>query len=364
MDTAQITTILTVIAILPLIALSLLFLLLSLAGRVLTDDDHRSPMGNALGHVSGAAGVLMLSVAGILVVRLSVGLDEPLKPDWLNVTLRTTLAASGLWCLIAGGVAAPKLIARFRKRPVDSYEINQAAIFGLLGQALPTIVSDHKGIVQHTTAEFDKLVGALPGELIGKSLNVIMPERYIAGHDHGMRRYVETREAHIIGKVVNIDMLRRDGKEIPVYLGLYTTDVDGNPWFVALILPNSEKEKLPPAHPDYFEGINLRQDVRESDQNIHEVYQDERAANLDRRGLGQDKRQVTADERQVTADERQVTADERQVTADERQCTADERDTAADERDVTADQRDIDQDAREVKVDVKELKRQIGKEKT
>jgi len=318
----------TVIAALALTVLSGIFLLLSLAGRVLTDNDDRSPLGAALGHVSGATGILLLSFAGFLMLRLSVGPKAPLEPEWLNTTLRVTLTASAVWCVISGLFVLPRLLQRFRNRPGDIYEINQAAVFGALGQSLPIIVSNHEGTIQHTTAEFDALVGTVPGDLIGKQLETIMPERYHAGHDHGMKRYIETREPHIIGTVVAIDMLRRDGVEIPVYLALNTTDVDGKPWFVASIWPKPQvvPETLGPTVADQYEGVNVRQDVRETEQNVREVFQDQRATVQDQRATVQDQRQATADERQATADGRDVTADARDVTACARDVTADERD--------------------------------------
>ncbi len=242
MDAEHITIGITIIAVLALTVLGWLFLMLSVAGRVLTQHDDRSPLGNALGHVSGATGTLLLAFDGFLLLRLYVGPNAPLEPAWLNVTLRVILAASALWGMIAGLFALPGVVERLRKRPADVYEINQAAVFGTLAQSLPIIVSCERGIIRHTTAGFDDLVGAVPGELIGKPLETIMPERYHAGHAHGMRRYMETREPHIIGTVVNIDMLRRDGQEVPVYLALNTTDVGGQPWFVASIWPKARVE--------------------------------------------------------------------------------------------------------------------------
>ncbi len=226
---------------------------------------------------------------------------------------------------VAVNFAAWSVITYWRWRHPES-TIIQEGVFGTLAQALPIIVSNHEGTIQHTTAEFDALVGAVPGALIGKPLEVIMPKRYHAGHDHGMKRYIETREPHIIGTVVSIDMLRQGGVEIPVHLALNTTEVDGNPWFVASIWPRQiiEPEVLKPK----YEDVNIRQDHREVEQNVREVFQDDRAANQDQRGIIQDQRQATADDRQATADDRDTTADARDVTACARDVTADERDAA------------------------------------
>ncbi len=343
MNAEHITIVLTITAITALAVLSVLFGLLSLAGRVLTHEDDRSALGNVLGHVYGAAGVLLLTFAGTLGLRLGVNIDGllDLEPGWLNVVLRTTLTSSALWCMIAALYAFPKLITRFRKRPVDTYELNQAAVFGTLAKALPVIVSNHEGTIQHTTAEFDKLVGTIPGHLVGKSLTEIMPERYHAGHHHGMKRYMETREPHIMGTVVAIEMRRIDGAEVPVYLALNTTDVDGNPWYVASIWPRTitEPDALTPDLP-YQEGINIRQDKREVVQNDREVGQDKRTAVLARLSNIQDQRGAVQDDRTAKQDRRDVTADARDVTADDRDTTADDRDVTACARDVTADERE------------------------
>ncbi len=338
MSAEHITIAITVIAFLALTVLGLFFLLLALAGWMLTQDYDRTRLGNALGQLSSATGVLMLSFGGFMAQRLYVGPSPaPLEPFWLYNTFRVTLVVSSMWCLIAAGFALPPLITRFRKRPADVYEINQAAVFGTLAKALPIIVSDHAGVVQDTTAEFDKLVGSLPGYLIGKSLTEIMPQRYHAGHEHGMQRYMDTREPHIIGTVVSIEMKRIDGVEIPVYLALNTTDVDGKPWYVASIWARAlvEPEVLAPFITDMQEGVNVRQDVRETEQNVREVFQDERSTAQDHRGAVQDQRQATADDRDTTADARDVTACARDVTADDR-------DVIADDRDVQELQRRID----------------------
>ncbi len=243
MTPEQITILILIIVTPTLIVLGLLFLLLAVAGQVLTNDDDHTSLGTALGHVCGSMAILVISLSGFFIMRLRVGPSpEPLEPAWLDATLRAVLGVSAIWCLVAGLFAFLHLIQRFRKPPKDAYEINQAAVFGTLAKAMPIIVSCELGIIRHTTEEFDNLVGAVPGELIGRPLETIMPERYVAGHAHGMQRYIATREPHIIGTVVNIDMLRRDGQEIPVYLALNTTDTDGKPWFVASIWPKPRVE--------------------------------------------------------------------------------------------------------------------------
>lgn len=67
--------------------------------------------------------------------------------------------------------------------------VSREGVFGTLAQALPIVVSDNKGIIRHTTREFDKLVGVVHGSLVEKSVTVIVPERYRNDHDNYFNRY-------------------------------------------------------------------------------------------------------------------------------------------------------------------------------
>ena len=257
----------------------------------------------------------MVAVAGLLVS----GIIRTLVIGHIRAQTDIGAAFRVIEITVAANFAVWSVITYWRWRHPEP-TIVQEGVFGTLAQALPIIVSDDQGTIQFTTPEFDELVGAVPGELIGKSLDVIMPERYVAGHHFGMQRYIETREPHIVGTVVVIDMLRRDGVEIPVYLALNTADVDGKPWFVASIWARFGDPGVG------SEVTNARQDVREVEQNVREVFQDERTAGQDRLAGDQDKRTAGQDRRDVAADARDVTAADRDVTACARDATADDRD--------------------------------------
>ncbi|MBV9495147.1 MAG: PAS domain S-box protein [Acidobacteria bacterium] len=62
----------------------------------------------------------------------------------------------------------------------------------------------------------ERLFGWKPEELIGKSLDAIIPERYRARHREGMAHYLATREKRIPWNGVELPGLHRDGHEIPL----------------------------------------------------------------------------------------------------------------------------------------------------
>lgn len=66
----------------------------------------------------------------------------------------------------------------------------------------------------------EALLGYAPGTLIGRRLQDIIPERYRAAHREGMARYRASRVPVLIGRVVAVEALTADGREIPVELSL------------------------------------------------------------------------------------------------------------------------------------------------
>lgn len=150
------------------------------------------------------------------------------------------------WIMLVGIITMPVIVALTGLRVgyltyhSDSYAISNEGVFGTMAQYMPIVIANHIGIIQYTTTPFDELSGYDPGELIGKDLKVIMPERYKHRHDRGMAHYVETKEARIVGKPVTVEMLRKDGTEITIQLALNVVDVDGLPWFVAALWEKEE----------------------------------------------------------------------------------------------------------------------------
>lgn len=72
-------------------------------------------------------------------------------------------------------------------------------------------------------------------EVIGKSLSVIVPERFRASHEEGMARVVASGETRIIGKTVEVFGQHKSGSEFPIELSLATWTDDGRRYFSGII---------------------------------------------------------------------------------------------------------------------------------
>lgn len=300
MTTDMRTTVLLVVIIAGIVVLSGLFFLLAVYGLVLTDKSWRSKFGTALGHTVGPLGLFLLALIPFFVNRLLNGPGQPLPNQAADTGVRLLLAVSIIWALVGASIAFPGLIQRIRQ---DPYEVSLDGVFGTLAKAMPIIVANHRGIIQHTTPAFDELARCGPGELVGKDLKVIMPHRYRGVHDAGIQHYVQTREARIVGTVVTVEMLRQDGTEVPVYLALNTTDVDGVPWFVAALW---EKTPLTPeAVIAAKDSRDRRQDQRQEEQDFRSEMQDDRGEFQDIRGWEQSKENLRMDTQRHDLEQRE-----------------------------------------------------------
>lgn len=59
-------------------------------------------------------------------------------------------------------------------------------------------------------------------EVLGRPLTVLMPMRYREAHEMGIERMRTTGQSKVMGKVISLQGLRKDGKEFPIELSLAT----------------------------------------------------------------------------------------------------------------------------------------------
>ena len=74
------------------------------------------------------------------------------------------------------------------------------------------IVINAHGIMSEANAAACRLFGYLEDEMIGKSVNMLMPDFHATRHDGYIRNYLETGQARIIGIGREVQGLKKDGK--------------------------------------------------------------------------------------------------------------------------------------------------------
>lgn len=103
------------------------------------------------------------------------------------------------------------------------------------------IGADEKGSIVFWNKAAEKMFGYASREAIGKPLTILMPESYRERHSNGIKRFLETGQSVIIGKVYEVEALRKDGKVFPVQLSVSATK--DNAWIFAGIVRDITEQK-------------------------------------------------------------------------------------------------------------------------
>src|SRR5207253_11422291 len=82
-------------------------------------------------------------------------------------------------------------------------------------------------------------------EALGARMSsLIIPERYRERHEQGLQRYLTTGEGPVLGQILEVEALRRDGEELPVELAISQAWREGrSTTFIAFIRDTTERRR-------------------------------------------------------------------------------------------------------------------------
>jgi two-component system, chemotaxis family, CheB/CheR fusion protein len=128
---------------------------------------------------------------------------------------------------------------------VDAAGTLEALSRTFLDSALDCIITmDASGRVLEFNPASERVFGFTRSEAVGKALaELIIPPRLRERHRQGLTHYLKTREGPLIGKLIEIEALRRDGSEILVALAINATQVNGSPIFTAYLRDITERKR-------------------------------------------------------------------------------------------------------------------------
>jgi len=103
--------------------------------------------------------------------------------------------------------------------------------------ALDCIVSiDHEGRVIEFNPAAERTFGYKRADVLGKLMaELIIPPHLRQQHYAGMRRYLETGEARVLGKRLTLEAMRADGTTFPVELAIVRVPLPGDAVFISYV---------------------------------------------------------------------------------------------------------------------------------
>lgn len=127
---------------------------------------------------------------------------------------------------------------------MDAFQPHHA-LHGVVLDATPAaiVVSDAQGRIVLVNRQVERLFGFQRDELLGQSIENLVPERLRTGHAAARAHFDARPAVRAMGKGRDLLGLRKDGVEFPVEIGLNPLVTDSGPLVVSAIIDITERKR-------------------------------------------------------------------------------------------------------------------------
>ena len=133
-----------------------------------------------------------------------------------------------------------------RRQAEAARQSSEARLSGLVNSVLDAIIAidaNHRIILFNPAAE--RMFGVTVGEVLGSSLDRLIPARFRSAHSDRIRKYEQTNfSARSMGNTGEIFGLHADGREFPLDASIAQLEVNGEKMFTVMLRDVSERERL------------------------------------------------------------------------------------------------------------------------
>lgn len=122
---------------------------------------------------------------------------------------------------------------------------NEARLRSIMDTAVDAIITtNERGIIESANPAIEPIFGYAPEELVGNSLNMLMPEHHRGHHDRYMQNYLSTGIPKVIGRKLETQGQRRDGTVFPLEVTITDTEFNGHRIMTGIMRDISEQKAL------------------------------------------------------------------------------------------------------------------------
>ncbi len=184
---------------------------------------------------------------------------EPGKPNYLCAPIYSPTETIGVlrleYIAEAADISVDKVVLRIcsdilsttytREKTTRALHESEKRAGTILNTTVDAIISiDERGAIDSFNRAAEMLFGYKEMEVLGKNIQILMPQPYAEEHDEYIRRYQNTGERQIIGIGREVSGKRKNGSVFPMYLAVSEFVVDGKKMFTGIVRDISEQRKL------------------------------------------------------------------------------------------------------------------------
>ena len=151
------------------------------------------------------------------------------------------------------------------KRIKEELESSQVQLNAIIYNALDGIITfNDKGEIQGINPAAEQIFGYSPDVVLGKSIQVLMPDLVEKGDEEFINRFLRSRESGLIGVAgYEISAVRANGERFPLELSTSEMVLKGHRYFVCIARDITERKLVEEntryaAHHDYLTGLPNR----------------------------------------------------------------------------------------------------------
>jgi PAS domain S-box-containing protein len=132
-----------------------------------------------------------------------------------------------------------------RKRAELALEETQA-LFELLFESAPdaNVLTDGEGNILALNAQAEHIFGYRRQELIGKEIEILLPQRFARKHSHLRADYIKSPRLRPMGQGLDLFALKKNGEEIPVNVTLSPLETEHGLLVLAVVRDMTEARKV------------------------------------------------------------------------------------------------------------------------
>ncbi len=166
-----------------------------------------------------------------------------------------------------------------RNKVEEALRENEEKFRSVIETANDAIVSiDAEGVFIFWNKSAEKIFGYSEKEILGKSISLIIPERYQDIHKNGMKRLKKEGKSGIIGETEEVTGLRKDGKEIPLELSMAGWKTSNGNFYTSIIRDITDRKQFEEELKKYREHLEelveeRTNEMAQANKKLHEEIQ-------------------------------------------------------------------------------------------